>query len=1177
MASKKIKGITIQIGADTLGLDSALKGIEQKSKKATDELKDINKVIKTTGDSAAMWEQKQKLLNTALEESKKKLQLLEDAQEDVNKQLENGKINEEQYRAFQREVEYARNEVNKYGKELDEANDKIHELGNTSDAAADDMNDLGKETEEAGNAAQKTSDGGLTAMKVALGNLVADGIRFAAGELKEFTTDIVRTGMTYEASMSNVAAISGATTKELEQLSEKAEEMGATTKFTASESADAFGYMALAGWKVEDMLNGIDGVLSLAAASNMDLARASDIVTDYLTAFGLTAQDSAKFVDMMSYAMANSNTTTEMLGEAYKNCAATAASMGYSVEDTTAVLMTMANAGVKGGEAGTALNAIMTRLATDTKGCASELAKYNVNVYDSHGNMQSLSSILEGVAGHWETLSDQEQAALAKMLAGTNHYAALQTIMNGLSDSAADAGMSFNDYTKALEECDGAATDMSHTMIDNLSGDLTILDSAVDGMKISLSKELNPALRDIVQYVTKEMPNIQKKIEPVAKTVVSVLRFAIENIPKAVELAKDIAPLVVGIGAAFAAWKVATIVQGAATAMQALNIAMLANPAVALTAGIVALTAAIVALKIRSDEQKNKLTELDVEYEKNQQVIMDNRRALADLNEEYSKNADNIVSESDRARELWKELDKLADSNGRVLDKDKERAQYILGELNEALGTEYSMTDNQIDKYRELSGEIDKVIAQKEAEMLLDEYRAMNSEYIKSAASAKAGYENAKVQSRNANDKIYEVADRWVQALQENNIASAEYGQEGFVNPSEFLNDDRYKKARKNDDLMALADEMDRAFKDKASADTLLQENKRDYLSAAAYRDKLDEAEQAFYSGNYNDVKDILYTPKNADKELLESQKGTFDDLEKAYNNMLNNMMSDFELALDSGRTKEIEAVLEAAAETVKLGKQNGLDTSAIFTKEFKDNLQEALDKGADISKLAEWAKDSGVKIGDVFDEKFEDIVQAQLDAGFDVSELLVWGMNSGIDIGTIFTDEFTAKYQDKLNSGFDISSLIQWAIENSERVGDVFGYGFQTAVTKYLYDVNDLIVNNINSASDARYAASGEYQVGLRHGRYTGNATGGFIGIGHEGIIAEAGPELVQVMNGGVKVTPLTKNARNTAVSEAAGQTVFYENVTVYANVSNDYDVRLLGERLAAERKSIEISKGLT
>ena len=1171
MASKKIKGITIQIGADTLGLDTALKGIEQKSKKATDELKDINKVIKTTGDSAAMWEQKQKLLNTALEESKKKLQLLEDAQEEVNKQFENGKINEEQYRAFQREVEYARNEVNKYGKELNEANDKIHELGNTSDAAADDMNDLGKETEEAGDAAQKTSDGGLTAMKVALGNLVADGIRFAAGELKEFTTDIVRTGMTYEASMSNVAAISGATSDELEMLSAKAEQMGATTKFTASESADAFGYMALAGWKVEDMLNGIDGVLSLAAASNMDLARASDIVTDYLTAFGLTAQDSARFVDMMSYAMANSNTTTEMLGEAYKNCAATAASMGYSVEDTTAVLMTMANAGVKGGEAGTALNAIMTRLATDTKGCASELSKYNVNVYDSNGKMQSLSSILEGVAGHWETLSDQEQASLAKMLAGTNHYAALQTIMNGLSDSAKDAGMSFEDYTKALEECDGAATDMSHTMIDNLSGDLTILDSAVDGVKISLAKELNPVLRDVVQYITKEMPAIQKKIEPVAKTVVTGLKFAVENIPKAVELAKDIAPIVVGIGAAFAAWKVATIVQGAATAMQALNIAMLANPAVALTAGIVALTAAIVAMKIRSDEEKNALSELDKEYENNQQAIMDNRKALADLHEEYSKKADKIVAEADNTRELWKELDKLTDSSGRVLDKDKERAEFILGKLNEALGTEYSMTGNQIDQYRELSEEIDNVIAKKEAEMLLDQFREMNSEQLRTAATAKAGYETAKQNWDKADQKVNEVADKWTAALRNANIATGYYGEDSFVNVSDYKYNDKYKD-KHTKELDALADELDRAYKDKANYGNLLQENRRDYLGAMSYRDKLDEAEQAFFSGDYEGVKDILYTPRNANIELLESGEGTFEELKKAWNNSLSDMLSDFRLALDSGRKDEIEAVLEAAEKTVQLGKQNGLDTSEIFTEEFKGYLQKALDAGADISKLAAWAKDSGVKIGDVFDEEFEDIVQSQLDEGYDTTDLLLWAMESGIDVGNIFTDEFTAKYQAQLDSGFDISKVLEWAKESGEKAGVKFGDSFGSIATKYLYAKNNLInENSINNESDARYMRE-KGVVSWSH-----NATGGFIGIGHEGIIAEAGPELVQVMNGGVQITPLTRNARNTPVSEqGGGQTTIYEDIKIYATISNDYDVRRLGERLAAERKSVEISKGL-
>ena len=215
---------------------------------------------------------------------------------------------------------------------------------------------------------------------------------------------------------------------------------GATTKFTAGESADALSYMALAGWNTQSMLEGISPVLNLAAAANMDLAQASDIVTDYLTAFGLKASDTTHFVDVMAYAMANSNTNVIQLGEAYKACAATATSLGYSVEETTAVLATMANAGVKGGEAGTALNAIFTRLATNTKECGDTLAEYGVQIYDAHGNMQSLSSILTGMAGIWDTLTDQEQANLAKVIAGTNQYSKLQTIMAGCSEAAAEGG-----------------------------------------------------------------------------------------------------------------------------------------------------------------------------------------------------------------------------------------------------------------------------------------------------------------------------------------------------------------------------------------------------------------------------------------------------------------------------------------------------------------------------------------------------------------------------------------------------------------------------------------------------------------------------------------------------------------------------------------------------------------
>lgn len=224
--------------------------------------------------------------------------------------------------------------------------------------------------------------------------------------------------------MSYTGALSGASDAEMAALSAKAKEMGAGPKFTAKEKADAFGYMSLAGWNAQKQIAGIAPVLNLATAANMDLAEASDIVTDYLTAFGLTANDAAALTDKMAYAMSHSNTDVIQLGEAYKNCASTAKSMNYSVEDTTAVLMGMANAGKKGGEAGTALNAVMTRLATDTQGCAAALAEYDVNVYDARGNMNSLAEILTGASRAWGTLTDAEQAALAKIIAGTEHYRA---------------------------------------------------------------------------------------------------------------------------------------------------------------------------------------------------------------------------------------------------------------------------------------------------------------------------------------------------------------------------------------------------------------------------------------------------------------------------------------------------------------------------------------------------------------------------------------------------------------------------------------------------------------------------------------------------------------------------------------------------------------------------------
>lgn len=442
------------------------------------------------------------------------------------------------------------------------------------DKLKDQQVDLKKTMDEAGEGAKGFGEKSVEALDAVESVLATAGIAKALGEIKDAYMDCINTAGDFEASMSNVEALSGASGDELESLSDKAKEMGATTKFTAGESADALSYMALAGWNTQSMLEGISPVLNLAAAANMDLAQASNIVTDYLTAFGLKASDTTHFVDVMAYAMAHSNTDVIQLGEAYKACASTATSLGYSVEETTAVLATMANAGVKGGEAGTALNAIFTRLATNTKKCGDELANYGVNIYDAQGNMQSLSSILTGIAGVWGDLTDQEQANLAKTIAGTNQYSKLQTIMAGCSEAAAEGGQSFSDYTEALNNCAGSADKMAGTMLDNMNGRLVLMQSAADGLKIAIGEDLTPTMSGLydvgaqvlgwMQGFVEENPGVVKGIAAGTVTL-GGLAGAITAVNAALKLSKVLAPTLTTVvpvlgTAALAAGGVAAVV-----------------------------------------------------------------------------------------------------------------------------------------------------------------------------------------------------------------------------------------------------------------------------------------------------------------------------------------------------------------------------------------------------------------------------------------------------------------------------------------------------------------------------------------------------------------------------------------------------------------------------------------
>lgn len=432
------------------------------------------------------------------------------------------------YDAYAAQVEKAQTRTNRFKRALAEAKTEEQEAKNalkqyaayikeaqeSADGAAHSIDEYGNAVQDTADAAGEATSS-LDVMKGVLsGNFATQALGEVVDKLREAATYAVKVGSDFEQGMSTVEALSGAAGSELDALKDKAAELGRETVYSSTEVTEAMSYMALAGWKLQQMLESINDVLNLAKSSQMELGEASDIVTDYITAFGLSAKDAAHFVDVMAYAQANSNTTTAQLGEAYKNCAATAGQFGYSVEETTSALMTMSNAGLKSGEAGTALNALMVRLATNTKGCAKELEQYGVHVYDSNGHMQSLTSILTGTAAAMSTLTDEEQTNLAKIIAGQNQYTGFLTVMQGLNEAAKKNGKSFEDYTAQLKDCDGTAQKMADTMGNNLKGDMAGLSSAVEGFGDAVYEYLNGPLRGLAQEATDLINHITDAITP---------------------------------------------------------------------------------------------------------------------------------------------------------------------------------------------------------------------------------------------------------------------------------------------------------------------------------------------------------------------------------------------------------------------------------------------------------------------------------------------------------------------------------------------------------------------------------------------------------------------------------------------------------------------------------------
>lgn len=705
----------------------------------------------------------------------------------------------------------------------------------------------------------------------------------------------IKVGSSFEAGMSKVQAVSGASNEQLQRLSDKAKEMGATTKFSATEAADAMNYMAMAGWKTEDMLNGIDGIMNLAAASGEDLATTSDIVTDALTAFCLPASDSTHFADVLAAASSNANTNVSMMGETFKYVAPVAGSLGYSAEDCAVAIGLMANSGIKASQSGTALRSMLSRLAKPSKEVKEVMEKLNISLTDSHGNMKSLDTLMGDLRNSFSGLSESEKAELASSLAGQEAMSGLLAIVN-----ASDAD--FNKLKDAIYGADGASAKMAETMQDNLKGKITITKSTIEGLGIKIYEEIEDPMKEaaegttdsveqissalenggidaavektgniigglsvkiaqespkmvdasvlllksfvqgikknknqlknasreiidslcdgLIKLLPKEMQQPAKKaLDSLKKTFSSglgslsgVTKKELEIIGKLFTKLADhmdtVAPVVISLVAAFKTFqmvqgpvgivvsvlmKLQSVSSETGLAVSALNAIMSANPAVLIAGAIAALVGGLALYATTVNQADAEQEAFNAKMDELGSNIESNQRSLDNLKESM-ENTGSSIEASVAPVEKWKEgLNDAFDSTGKVKEGCEDTANYILNQLNEAMGTSYSLTtegfiqDNEGVKQslEEVNQSIDAYIQSLKQKAVQEATTTQYTEAIQNQSEAQKNLTDAQKAYNDALNEYAQVQKDWSNGI--NDLSGLEKAQKNLDKTREKL------------------------------------------------------------------------------------------------------------------------------------------------------------------------------------------------------------------------------------------------------------------------------------------------------------------------------------------------------------------------------------------------------
>ncbi len=772
MASKNVKS-AYELKIEEL--NRAFKVATQQIRIANSEFKAASAGMEDWSKNADGVSAKLKQLNSNLDNEKKKLQNLEEQLKETALAFGEDSNEAEQFtiRVNNQKAKVAETEkeIRKYEDGLRELTGKTKTAETSADNLSEKIEDVGEEAVDTTNKLDKFKEGLKTGVTGAA-KIAGETVLAVSAAMAAVGGASVKAGMAFDSQMSAVKSIAGATAEEFEMLKEKAKEMGATTSFSATESAQALEYMAMAGWNAQQMSDGLAGIMNLAAASGEELGSTSDIVTDALTAFGMKAEESSYFADVLAKTASSANTNVAMMGETFQYVAPLAGAMGYTIEDMSVAIGLMANSGIKASQAGTSLRGIITNLASPTDTVSAAMTQLGITLQHEDGTVKTFKEVLGNLRDSFVELDEVQKTEYASMIAGKNAMSGLLALINS-SDS------DFDKLTESIKNSEGAAEDMANIRLDNLQGDITLFKSALEGAGIAISDELSPMLRTFVQEATAEIPKMQEGIAdfggeiaeivkgalPIAKDLITGLTPVLHDVgeaikdmlPMAGEVVRNLLPpaqQIIGVIMSTIKTLNRTVLPSLTKLIGALATALsqVLEFLAPVLEGLVEVAAVITGTLIDAVTEivdaitgRGGYTEaLQLTYEK-ARTLSDEEKALKDRTKELSdemkeldkaadENAKAIDSEYGYYKNLYDMLGDVVDEEGNVLKGKEKQAEYIATTLADALGVEAEMMEGRITDYQNYKDAIYDAIEAKQKEAILSAYEG---EYNKAVVTRK--------------------------------------------------------------------------------------------------------------------------------------------------------------------------------------------------------------------------------------------------------------------------------------------------------------------------------------------------------------------------------------------------------------------------------------------------------